>query len=244
MPSKTKTRKPLTAEEANARNPGGGALVEAAARKKAAHEAMVAEVVQQLGLADKLQEIKLLPMDDRKVLMLQFNFAGLSLNDSSKLLDINIKTAMRWFREEPEAMQKLVRQQLSAESLAEVGPTWARLQGLRFSENAETARKASLDCLTVAGMGIHGPGGLSVTVNAPNAQLSVMPISEIERTLVELAKLVGPNAEKIVDAEVLAVRDLHGNGNRREKAPVDPGSPGQDQGPVGGTAPEESQPAD
>lgn len=223
---------PMTIAEAEKKNPGGGNLIEAAKRKEAEHQAYIADIVYQLGIADCLPEIQKLEMADKKALMLQMNFAGLSLNDCSKLLDINIKTAMRWFQDNPEEMQRLVKAQLSVESLKEVGPTFARLKSLRFNGNAETSRKASLDVLAVAGMSPHGVSGVNVTVNTPNAQFNLMPIAELEAKLREVAKFVGPTAEKIVDAEVLAVKDMHGRGNRKSE---DAGTgAGPDSGPADG----------
>lgn len=250
MATKTKPKKPtMSVAEANANNPGGGNFIEAAARRKAAHEAMVAEVCEELGIADKLEALRALPVEDKKTWLMQLNFAGLSISDAGRLLGIGGTTANRWFHENPEEMQRLVRASLSAESLKEVGPTWARLQSLRFSGNAETSRKASLDVLAVAGMAPNGPAGITVNVNARNAHLSVMPIADIEARLKELAALVGPTAEKIVEAELVSVKDLNGNRSgkvyRNPEVPaVAAGSPGVDQGPAGGAPPETDQPAD
>lgn len=247
MTQKVKSKKPpMTVEQANAINQGGGNLVAAAARKKAAHEAMIAEVCQQLGIADHLEAVRALPVEDKKAMLLQLNFAGLSIADGSRVLGVGLTTANRWFHDNPEEMQKLVRASLAAESVKEVGTTWARLQQLRFSENAETSRKASLDVLAVAGMNPHAPAGVTVNVNARNVQFAAMPLVELETQLRELAKAVGPTAEKIVDAELISVKDFHGNAARKAVAAqhVPGADAGADQGHPGGAPPQESKPAD
>jgi len=247
MTQKVKSKKPaMSAEQAEFLNPGGGNLILAGKRKAAELEKQVADVCDQLGMTEHLAEIRALPIGDRKPFLLQLNFAGLSVSSAAKVLGIGNATASRWFHEEPEAMQRLVRATLTSASLQEVGPTWQNLVKLRGSDNQETSRKASLDLMRVAGMGVDGPAGMTVQINAKNAQFNALSLGDIEAQLRELGRLVGPEAEKLVDAEIVSAKDL--NGTRKHSpasaAVVQGGSPGNDPAPAPGAAETETLEAD
>lgn len=179
---------------------------------------------------EEIAALKTLPKVDKQRAAAALMFRGLSKAQTSSVLGVSFKMLTYWFEFETAEMREIMKGALTADALMELPRTWRRLKSMRYDENAETSRKASLDCLRAAGSGVDlGTGG--VTLNVTGAKdVNVIATSDLEREILKLARELGPEAERIVTTE-FCVKDAPA----RVDAPTsgEPGTPRQGGPPAG-----------
>lgn len=185
-------------------------LDEAMARGLASENAMKAIVVELFG-EEGLTQIRALAKPDQQVACAEMLMAGLSLHQCSKALGVHFSTISKWFARDTSDMQRLMKTALTKDALIELPKSWARLKSLRDSKNEETCRKAALDSMRAAGLGIDpGPAaGGGISINAQNLQFNHMSVADLDRKILEIAERLGPDAIKLAEVEVRGKR--HGN---------------------------------
>lgn len=182
--------------------PPATAIEDARLRGLAAHNETVAVVTDLYG-PDALTFLRALSKSDAQAACAEMLMAGLSVHQVAKALGLQPVTVSKWFSKETTDMQRLMKTALTKDALLEIPASWKRLKALRNSENEETSRKASLDAMRAAGSGIDpGGNGSAITINAQNAQFNNLSMADIDRKLVEIAERLGPEATKLVQAEV------------------------------------------
>ena len=178
------------------------AIEETKARALAAHNQTV-EVVTELYGPDALTFLRSLSKSDRQAACAELLMAGLSGQQIAKALGVHPATVSQWFSKETTDMQRCMKTALTKDALLAIPESWKRLKTLRFSENEETSRKASLDALRAAGAGVDpGGNGSAITIHAQNAQFNHLSMADLDRKLVEIGEKLGPEAAKLVQAEL------------------------------------------
>lgn len=179
-------------------------MLEHANAQALASENTITQVVTELFGPDGLQQIRALAKPDQQVACAEMLMAGLSMNQCAKAFGLHPATLSKWFARDTQDMQRLMKTALTKDALVELPKSWSRLKALRDSKNEETSRKATLDSMRAAGLGIDpGPSGVGgISINAQNLQFNNMSVADLDRKILEISEKLGPEAIKLADAEV------------------------------------------
>lgn len=171
-------------------------------RALASHNHLI-EVTTELYGPDALTLLRGLSKSSAQAACAEMLMAGLSINQAAKALGLNAGGVSQWFSKETVEMQRCMKTALTRDALLEIPTSWKRLKELRQSENEETSRKASLDAMRAAGVGVDpGGNGSGITINAQNAQFNNLSVADIDQKLMAIAERLGPEAVKLAQAEV------------------------------------------
>ena len=178
----------------------------AAAKKRHEHHVAGVKAILASVSPEERERVRALPRHEKQKIVTDFMMRGLSMRQCAAAFGITEQSISLWFRDETSEMQKLMRAALGKEALQSVPMLWRKLVELTESINAETGRKAILDCLRAAGLAVDpGAAGQTLNINAQNLQLNQynnLPIQKLDQEIMALAGRLGPDAMKIAQSEV------------------------------------------
>ena len=183
--------------------------------------------------------LRTLPKPDLQRAVCELMMAGLSMSQCAEVIGIGKGTISKWFSAETVEMQKLMKTALTRDALLEMPKTWWTLKDARDSQNEETRRKASLDCMRAGGLAID-PGfqGTPISIHAQNMQFNSLSVADLDRKILELGATLGQEALKFAESEVNGnvLRKAASPGDADKSAAPPPASvpDGRVSGPAGG----------
>ena len=143
-----------------------------------------------------------LTTSQKKRVAVELLMRGLSVQQVNATLGLGNSSIRRWFHGETSEMRQLMKESMTADALAEIPTTWARLKDLRFNENAETSRKAVLDSFRAAGLGIDSENqGNTFNITGKNNQIN-LNVLDLENRIKKISEILGPEAQKLAVEEL------------------------------------------
>ena len=155
----------------------------------------------------ELEEVRRLPKTEKIKVMaeLMFSDAAPCAAEVARMVKMPKETLCRWFREDTDDVRGAMKEAMSRRALLEMPNVFRRLLKLLGSSNEETCRKAALDLARAAKLPIDTPaqGGVGVQVIGQNVQLNTMSLGDLDKQIMEIAKRIGPEAQKLVEGELV-----------------------------------------
>jgi hypothetical protein len=214
-------------------SPGVVALAEVTGARQLATEQQAHDLAAALYGEENLETLKTLTVQEKQGVVAELMMGGLSMNQASKLVGVTTAMIGRWFSRETQDMQRFMRMAMTKDALVEMPGTWARLKKLRDSENWETARKSILDCMRAAGLNNDsGAMGQQISIQTQNLQFNNLSIADLDQKILDLAERLGPEAVKLVDAEIKGAKPRGATDPQASAGRADGGVPESPRGPA------------